>query len=192
MSDPITIDPFAAGLPGARRSMIHVCPLARLHETVAATGARHVVSLLGREDNLCCPAAIAPQNHLWLQLHDISEPLAGYVTPDRHHVARLIAFVRLWRRDAPLVVHCYAGVSRSTAAAFVSVCALNPRHEESVIALALRRASPSATPNIRIVALADEILGREGRMIRAVEAIGRGVLVAEAEPFWLSVSADQI
>jgi predicted protein tyrosine phosphatase len=192
MSDPITIGPSAAGLPGAQCSVIHVCPLARLHETVAATGARQVVSLLGREDNLCCPAAIAPENHLWLQLHDISEPLAGYVTPDRHHVVQLIAFVRRWRRDAPLVVHCYAGVSRSTAAAFVSVCALSPHDDEYAVAFALRRASPSATPNSRIVALADEILGREGRMIRAVEAIGRGVLVAEAEPFGLSVSADQI
>jgi predicted protein tyrosine phosphatase len=168
--------------------MIHVCPLARLHETVAATGARHVVSLLGHEDNLQRPAAIAPENHLWLQLHDISAPLDGYVLPDREHVAQLIEFVRRWRRDAPLVVHCYAGVSRSTAAAFVSVCVLNPRSTETTIAAALRRASPTATPNSRIVALADALLQREGRMIRAAEAIGPGIVTAEAEPFRLDVS----
>src|ERR1700746_400224 len=114
--------------------MIHVCPLARLHETVARTGARHVVSLLGHEDNLSPPAAIAPENHLWLQFHDISAPLDGHVLPGRGHVAQLIDFVRRWRRDAPLVVHCYAGVSRSTAAAFVTVCALNPRSKETAIA----------------------------------------------------------
>jgi predicted protein tyrosine phosphatase len=190
MSDLTSIGRSAMKSFGARRTAIHVCSLARLHETVEATGARHVVSLLGREDNLSRPAAIERENHLWLQLHDISERLAGYVMPDHDHVTRLITFVRRWRRDSPLVVHCYAGVSRSTAAAFVTVCALSPREEETAIALSLRRASPSATPNIRIVALADEILGREGRMIRAVEAIGRGVLVAEAEPFELAVGAD--
>ena len=168
--------------------MIHVCSLARLHETVASTGARHVVSLLGREDNVTRPADIAPENHLWLQLHDISAPLEGFVLPDREHVAQLIDFVRRWRRDAPLVVHCYAGISRSTAAAFVSVCVLDPQRRETAIAAALRRASPTATPNSRIVALADAILGRKGRMIRAAEAIGAGIVAAEAEPFRLDIS----
>jgi len=178
-------------MTSARHSLIHVCPLSRLHETVAATGARHVVSLLGREDNLDRPPPIEPQNHLWLQLHDISVPLEGYVIPDGHHVEQLIAFVTRWRRDTPLLVHCYAGISRSTAAAFVSVCALNPRSDEHAIAQALRHASPSATPNIRIVALADEILGRRGRMVQAVEAIGRGVSVYEAEPFSVAVTEDE-
>jgi len=168
--------------------MIHVCSLARLHETVAMTGAHHVVSLLARDDDLARPAAITPENHLWLQLHDISAPLDGYVTPETEHVERLIAFVRCWPRKMPLVVHCYAGISRSTAAAFVSVCALNPASDEQAVAIALRRASPTATPNIRIVALADQLLGRSGRMVRAVEAIGPGVVVREAHPFRLELA----
>src|ERR1700681_475529 len=168
--------------------MIHVCSLARLHDTVAATGARHVVSLLAREDNLERPPAIAPHNHLWLQLHDISAPMDGYVTPESEHVEELIDFVRRWPRETPLVVHCYAGISRSTAAAFVSVCALNPASEEHAIAAALRRASPTATPNIRIVTLADQLLGRGGRMVRAVEAIGVGVAAPEAQPFRLALA----
>jgi predicted protein tyrosine phosphatase len=168
--------------------MIHVCPLARLHETVAATGARHVVSLLARDDDLVRPAAIAPEDHLWLQLHDISAPMDGYVTPEIGHVEELIAFVRRWPRERPLVVHCYAGVSRSTAAAFVSVCALSAASDELAVAAALRRASPTATPNIRIVALADHLLGRSGRMVRAVAAIGPGMIVSEARPFRLELA----
>src|SRR5215831_6392022 len=164
--------------------MIHVCSLARLHETIATTGARHVVSLLAREDNLVRPAGIAPENHLWLQLHDISAPLDGYVAPQTEHVEQLIAFVRRWPRETPLVTHCYAGVSRS-AAAFVSVCALSPASDEHAIAIALRRASPTATPNIRIVALADQLLARRGRMVTAVQGIGAGVVAPEAEPFEL-------
>jgi predicted protein tyrosine phosphatase len=167
--------------------MIHVCSLSRLQETVDYTGARHVVSLLGDEFRVERPSGIAPENHLWLRLHDISVPLDGYVVPDEEHVSDLLDFVRGWDRRAPLVVHCFAGISRSTASAYASVCALNPHRNEESIAKALRRASPTATPNIRIVSLADRLLGRNGRMVTAIETIGRGVLAEEAAPFRLDV-----
>ena len=167
--------------------MIHVCSLARLYATVEETGARHVVSLIGDEATLERPLAIEPENHLWLRLHDISAPLDGYIMPDERHIAELLDFVRLWDRRAPLVVHCYAGISRSTASAFASVCALSPHRDEASIAQALRLASPTATPNIRIVSLADRLLDRSGRMVAAIETIGRGLLAAEAEPFRLEL-----
>ena len=167
--------------------MIHVCSLSRLQETVDGTGARHVVSLLGDEARIDRPNGIAPENHLWLRLHDISGPLDGYIVPEEQHVADLFDFVRCWDRQAPLVVHCFAGISRSTASAYATVCALNPQRAEAAIAQALRRASPTATPNSRIVALADRLLGRDGRMIAAVETIGRGALAAEAAPFRLDL-----
>src|SRR4029077_10970353 len=130
--------------------MIHVCSLARLHETVEDPGARHVVSLIGDEANVVRPQAVAPENHLWLRLHDISSPLHGYIMPGEEHVADLLPFVRGWNRPSPLVVHFFMGISRSTASAYASVCALNPQRDEIGIAQALRRASPTATPNIRI------------------------------------------
>jgi predicted protein tyrosine phosphatase len=168
--------------------MIHVCSLARLPDMIVRTGARHIVSLLSNEADLTRPEKIAPENHLWLQLHDISEPQDGFVLPQPEHVERLIAFVERWPRAAPLVIHCFAGVSRSSAAAFVTVCALNPPGDERAIAAALRRASPTATPNARIVAIADHLLTRQGRMIKAVKAIGAGVVLSEALPFRLEIS----
>jgi predicted protein tyrosine phosphatase len=167
--------------------MIHVCSLARLHETVEDTGARHVVTLLGDDDRIVRPSSIAAENHLWLRLHDITLPMDGYIPPQTEHIERLITFVRSWDQSAPLVVHCYAGISRSTAAAFVSVCALNPQRNERKIAQALRRASPTAIPNIRIVKLADELLRRKGRMVKAIESIGRGKPAGEGEPFRLDL-----
>ena len=167
--------------------MIHVCSLARLEETVEQTGARHVVSLIGDEARLACPSCIVPENHLWLRLHDISTPLDGHIMPAEQHVSELLEFVRGWDRRAPLVVHCYMGISRSTASAYATVCALNPKRDEASIAQALRRASPTATPNARIVSLADRILGRQGRMIAAIEQIGRGNLAVEAVPFRLDL-----
>jgi predicted protein tyrosine phosphatase len=95
--------------------------------------------------------------------------------------------VRAWDRAAPLVVHCYAGISRSTAGAFVTACALNPGRDEMVIARALRDASPTATPNRRIIALADRILTRNGRMVMAIEQIGPGTAAYASEPFRLDL-----
>ena len=167
--------------------MIHVCSLARLHTTIEETGARHVVTLLGVEDEVRLPEAVPADNHLRLQMHDITGPMDGYVPPDVAHIEQLLTFVHGWRRDAPLVIHCYAGISRSTAAAFTAVCALNPRRDERLIAQALRRASRTAYPNPRIVSLADQVLARQGRMVAAVEAIGRGTIAAEGEPFRLDL-----
>jgi len=167
--------------------MIHVCSLARLYETVEDTGARYIVSLIGDEANVQRPATVAPENHLWLRLHDISAPLDGYIMPGSEQIADLIRFVRGWDRRTPLVMHCYMGISRSTASAYASVCALNPRRGEDDIAQALRLASPTATPNIRIVSLADNLLGRNGRMIAAIEGIGRGIMAEEAAPFRLDL-----
>jgi predicted protein tyrosine phosphatase len=107
------------------------------------------------------------------------------VLPCETHVADLVRFAREWDRQAPLLIHCWAGISRSTAAAFISLCALNPEGTELELARRLRRASPTAYPNRLLVALADEALSRDGRMIAALEDIGRGRVAEEAEVFAL-------
>jgi predicted protein tyrosine phosphatase len=167
--------------------MIHVCSLARLHDTVRETGARHVVTLIKDVTLVHRPSEIAAENHLLLDMDDINDHIEGYVMPGEQHVGELLTFVRRWDRRTPLVVHCYAGISRSTAGAFVSVCALNPQRDERQIARALRLASPTAFPNLRIVRLADRILKRNGRMVDAIEGIGRGEMAHAAMPFRLDL-----
>jgi predicted protein tyrosine phosphatase len=167
--------------------MIHVCSLARLHETVETCGARHVITLLRNTDQVERPIVIVEENHLILSMDDIVEEIEGYEAPARHQVETLIEFAKRWDRAAPLVVHCYAGISRSTAAAFVAACAINPGRDETTIARAIRAASPTAVPNARIVALADEMLGRKGRMTHAVEALGPGESAFEGIPFRLDL-----
>ena len=167
--------------------MIHVCSLARLHDTVRETGARHVVTLIKDVSLVHRPATITAENHLLLDMDDINDHIEGYVVPAEEHVGELLRFVRAWDRANPLVVHCYAGISRSTAGAFVTACALNPRRDELTIARALRAASHTATPNLRIVWLADQMLGRGGRMVRAIDAIGPGMAAYASEPFRLDL-----
>jgi predicted protein tyrosine phosphatase len=167
--------------------MIHVCSLSRLHETVEGTGALHVVTLLKDTDRVQRPKSIVPANHLILGLDDIAAPMDGYIAPADEHVRRLLDFVRGWDRNKPMVVHCFAGISRSTAGAYVAACALNPRRDELAIARELRRASATATPNPLIVSLADRMLNRGGRMVAGIDAIGRGEMAYEAEPFRLDL-----
>jgi len=167
--------------------MIHVCSLARLHDTVAETGATHIVTLLRLVDRVERPGSIAAGNHLILGMDDIAAPIEGYTHPAEEHVVELIEFVSRWDRRAPLVMHCYAGISRSTAGAFISACALNPDRNEAVIAKAIRGSSRTAMPNPMLVNHADRVLGRKGRMIAAVEALGPGLPATEGEPFRLDL-----
>ena len=145
-----------------------VCPLSLVPATVATSGARHLITLINDSTPVPRPAAIAPENHLFLGINDIVEPAEGLIAPALEHVQDLVDFVRRWDQTHPLVVHCYAGISRSTAAAFIALCAVNPGRSEMDIATRIRDASPTATPNSRIVGFGDEILGRGGRMAAAI------------------------
>ncbi len=158
-----------------------------MHATVDETGARHIVTLLRLTDQVERPRQVAPENHLVLAVDDIAIPMEGYTVPAEEHVERLIEFVGKWDRAAPMVVHCYAGISRSTAGAFVAACALNPARDELAIAWDIRSASRTAQPNARIVTIADRLLKRQGRMVRAIETIGPGDLATEGHPFQLDL-----
>ena len=175
--------------------MIHVCSLARLHATVDETGARHIVTLLRLVDRVQRPSHIAPENHLVLAVDDITMPMDGYTAPAHEHVQRLVDFVSAWDRKTPMVMHWFASSarytsagSRSTAGAYVAACALNPGRDEMQIAWEIRRASRTAQPNSRIVSIADRLLKRDGRMIRAIEAIGFGDAATEGHPFRLDIA----
>lgn len=164
---------------------IYVCPLSRLAETMAQSGARHVVTLINKDTPVPRPSDVGEADHLFLGMHDICDPMDGMICPAEEHVSELLGFIGRWDRRSPIVVHCFAGISRSTAAAFSAFCAVRPDLDEAEIAARLRRRSPEATPNIRVVALADSILGRDGRMVRAVQAIGRGADAYEGSVFAL-------
>ncbi len=164
---------------------IYVAPLSCVAGTIAEAQVSHLVTLINGDTLVATPAAITPDRHLRLAMNDICEPSPGLVLPCETHVADLVRFALDWDREAPLLIHCWAGISRSTAAAFIALCALNPGAHELELAQALRQASPTAYPNRRLVRLADEVLGRSGRMITAVEAIGRGTFADEAQVFAL-------
>ncbi len=154
--------------------MIVVCPLSAVDQVVASYRPERLVTLLNPDMMIETPTALAADQHLKLPMNDIDVPTDGLIAAKEDQIQSLIDFVETWTRSGPLAIHCWAGISRSTAAAFVTLCHLNPAKEETDIAVQLRTAAPFATPNRRIVDLADSVMGRGGRMIEAVESIGRG------------------
>lgn len=164
---------------------IYVGPLSVVTNSVQTLGVGYLVTLMNDQAMIETPEQIAPKRHLRLVMNDISEPQPGLVPPSDSHVQELIDFVVAWDRRLPMLIHCWAGISRSTAAAFITLCALNPRIEERRIAQTLRSASPTATPNRRLILLADGLLKRGGRMTKAVDAIGRGETTMEGALFQL-------
>lgn len=167
--------------------MIHVCSLAKVEETVARTGAGRLLSLLSAGTEVMRPASIARENHLHLVMHDIAVAQDGMTMPGEEHVLDILDFGRQWDRTRPLVIHCYAGISRSTASAYIIAAALAPQRDEAELAQTLRALSPSATPNPRLIAVADALLDRKGRMVEAIQAIGRGADAFEGTPFELRI-----
>ena len=169
--------------------MIHVCSLARLHQTVETTGARHVVSLLKDQDLVRRPDGIAAGRlHLILGVDDISTPLDGYIVAAQEHVTQFLTFVRGWDRAKPRwwCIAMRASAARPPPRLCGVLRAQSGARRDGDRACA--RGVADRDHNIRIVTLADSVLGRSGHMIAAIETIGRGVMADEAHPFRLDLS----
>jgi len=151
-------------------SQILISPYSLLNETVRRHRPSHVLSLM--VETVERPQGIRPDRHLYLCVHDIAEPVEGSVAPDESHITDLLGFGRTWDRTAPFLVHCWAGISRSTAGAYILLCDLHGPGHEDRIAQALRARASHAQPNRLMIRHADALLGRNGRMIAAVDTMG--------------------
>jgi predicted protein tyrosine phosphatase len=167
--------------------MIIVCGLNAVQDLVDTHGVKRVISLLGPDTPHRIFAGITTNEHLRLTFHDVVEKMEGFSAPQATDAERLIGFIESWDQTNPMLIHCWAGISRSTASAYTALCMLRPNVDEEELAFGLRAASPSATPNRLIVSYADALLGRQGRMSRAIEKIGRGADAYEGTPFILDV-----
>lgn len=173
--------PHVRGLP----FRVTICGLDELPGFCAA-GVTHVLSLLAPENpEPVAFAGYAAHRRLELRFHDIIEPEPGRVAPQREDVERLLAFGRgvAERPLAHLLVHCQAGVSRSTAATALILAQARPQLAADAVFAAIAALRPRAWPNLRIIELGDALLGRGGALVAAAGAHYRRTL--EREP-WLA------
>lgn len=151
----------------------------------AAAGVTHVLSIL--DPGLPEPAsfgAYGEHQRLELRFHDIIEESTDETPPGATDVARVLAFGRDLMEEPEgvghLLVHCHAGISRSTAALTMILAQANPNRpaDEAIAAVAAIRAK--AWPNLRMIEIADEMLERRGELVAAVRRRHR--LYGEAHP----------
>lgn len=165
---------------------IVVTPLARMAEMAVKHRTREMVSLLAQGQQFHRPAVIDKARHLILGMNDITfAGTADLVAPQESHVEQIIDFARAWDQSAPVLIHCWMGISRSPAAALITVLALHPDQDDVVLANRLRQVSRYVTPNARLVEIGDHMLGRGGRLVAAIRAIGRGADTDGNVPFVL-------
>ena len=168
-------------------TLLYVTPLDHLPETLTRSRAAHLVSLGAPGQGLERPDAV-DSGFLSLEFNDIATEREGLLAPQPHHIEQLISAVRQWADAPSIVFQCWMGISRSTAAALIAGLVLRPNADPAIFARDLRKAAPSATPNPRMIRLADDMLALHGGFIQAVEAIGRGADAFLGKPFQLDTA----
>lgn len=165
---------------------IVVSPLRTIGEMAARHKVREMITLIAEKHDFHRPGIIDPKRHLSITVNDIAfAGKQGLIAPQEAHVADIVAFARSWDQSNPLLVHCWMGVSRSPAAALIAALAAKPDLQDAELAAALRRASGQATPNARLIEIGDAVLARSGRLVAAVNGIGRGADYQGDAPFVL-------
>lgn len=156
-----------AEAPAFRRS---VCGLDEL-EIHGGRGVTHVLSIM--DPGWATPAAFErypDHRRVELRFHDAIEADDGVILPTRADVEAVLAFGagHADDRDAHILVHCHAGVSRSTAAMTTLIVQAHPETTEDAVFERVLAIRPQAWPNLRMVGFADELLKRDGRLVAAL------------------------
>ena len=165
-----------------------ICPVTKVEAVGSKHKPSHMLTVMSEETAVPRPPTVTPDKHKTLIFNDISAEREGLVPPGSTHVQAILDFAKHWNRKAPLLIHCYAGVSRSTASAFIIANAMADENDPVVLAQNLRLRSPTATPNAKMIALADALLDKDGTMVEAVKKIGRGAYCYEGDPFVFPLS----
>ena len=169
---------------------VTICGIAELGEH-SSTGVTHVLSILDPDwPDPPAFAAFTPHRRLALRFHDIIEPIPQRLAPSPQDVAQLLAFGRELgeKTDGHFLIHCHAGVSRSTAAAALILAQAHPDWPAGEALAAVARLRPRAWPNLRILELGDALLGRDGEIVAAAATVYRRAL--DREPVLQEVMID--
>ena len=171
---------------------ITICGVEELHGH-RTTGATHVLSIL--DPDYPVPEAFGQygeHERLELRFHDIIDREPGRILPAPAHVAGILAVGRNLDAEAPgsatLIVHCHAGISRSTAAMALILAQAMPHQPAEVILGMVLGIREKAWPNLRIVEIGDRILGREGSLVDAAYGLYR--LQIERRPYIAEMMED--
>lgn len=150
-----------------------ICGIAELPEH-AARNVTHVLSLLDPGwPEIEAFDTFDDHHRVILHFDDVIEPKPGKTPPQLEDVARILELgadmlATEGLAEGHLLIHCHMGVSRSTAAMVSLLAQAFPDDSEEAVFERLRAMRPQAWPNSRMIADADALLGRDGRMVEAL------------------------
>ena len=107
---------------------LFVCGYPALWDHIATVRPDHLISILGPHDNSPWPT-VTGIPHLRLEIDDVHRPCTGFRHATAAHIRQLLDFLRDWHPPDRLLIHCWAGSSRSTAAALVAMAVRQPGRE---------------------------------------------------------------
>lgn len=155
-------------------SLLTICGIEELPEH-GPRAVTHVLSLLDPNwPELTGFQGYATHRRTTLRFHDVIDPAPGMTAPTKDHVAEILHFGGELAAEAAseatrhLLVHCHAGISRSTAAMISLLAQADPREDEDRLFERVRQIRPQAWPNSLMIGYADDILGRDGRLVAAL------------------------
>lgn len=184
---PDMIDAPATDTAAGNVGPIHVCPLDAVDDVLRASKAAYLVTLINAKMMIETPRWLDSANHLKLAMNDIAAPVDGLTTPARNHAVDLLTFLERWRGEGPIVIHCWAGISRSSAAALAALALFNPGADLSILTAHLRQRAPFAHPNRMLVGLVDRELQLDGALIDAVAGMRSSVMECAGSPYRLDL-----
>jgi len=164
---------------------ITVCGIGELDEH-CAVGVSHVLSILD-PDAPVPPAfgTFGEHERLELRFHDVIADVPGMIAPQPEHVRALLRFGADLAREPParahLLVHCHAGISRSSAAMTLILAQALPERAAPDILQEVLRIRGKAWPNIRMLDIGDAMLGRRGTLVAAAHELYRWQLQRRPE-----------
>ena len=137
---------------------IHICSLAAVKEmdTSIYDG---IITI--EDSNIENPFRVrsSETQQLILRFDDISTPIDDLIVPQDIHIERALKFAKLID-DGSLLIHCHAGISRSSAIALAIIAdKLGEGNEEEAVKT-LEFINPNCRPNKLLVKMTDEILER--------------------------------
>lgn len=97
-----------------------------------------------------------------------------YRPPGEDDVRRLVAMAHGLKDTDHVLIHCHAGISRSTAAAYIMACVTLGEGKEAHAWHKVLTARDIAAPNKRMVRLADSVLMRGCKMLDTLPMSRRG------------------
>ena len=135
-------------------------------------GVTHILSILDPEwPDPATFQAFDPHFRATLRFHDAIEPDPGVLLPQKGDVESILTFGRDAAEAGGLLIHCHAGISRSTAATLMILAQARPDEKEDGLAERLLQSRPQAWPNSRMIEFADALLDRRGRLVAAIAGI---------------------